>query len=154
MKRALLTGVGKEGQVGEAVAKRLAADGFELILVDRTMDNVSARTADLTREGFATKAYACDLADEIATLGNQPGGEIIAWGGASLAQSLSRAGIVDEYVLFIQPVAFGSGLPMFPDLPDLEGGAVDGEALVEQLLELAVDDTVHGHTLAKFVVSC
>src|SRR4051812_10287568 len=66
MKRALLTGVGKEGQVGEAVAKRLAADGFELILVDRTMDNVSARTADLTREGFAAKAYACDLADEIA----------------------------------------------------------------------------------------
>ena len=52
------------------------------------------------------------------------GGEIIAWGGASLAQSLSRAGIVDEHVLFIQPVAFGSGLPMFPDLPDLEGGVV------------------------------
>ena len=33
---ALLTGVGREGQVGEAVAQRLAADGFDLILVDRT----------------------------------------------------------------------------------------------------------------------
>ncbi len=53
-----------------------------------------------------------DLADEIATLRRQPGGEIIAWGGAKFAQSLSRAGLVDEYVLVIQPVAFGSGLPL------------------------------------------
>jgi dihydrofolate reductase len=59
-----------------------------------------------------------DLADEIAALRRQPGGEIIAWGGASFAQSLSRAGLVDEYVLVIQPVAFGSGLPLFAGLPD------------------------------------
>jgi dihydrofolate reductase len=59
-----------------------------------------------------------DLADEIATLRRQPGGEIIAWGGASFAQSLSRAGLIDEYVLVIHPVAFGSGLPMFRDLRD------------------------------------
>lgn len=58
-----------------------------------------------------------DLADEIATLRGQSGGEIIAWGGASFAQALSRAGLIDEYVLVIQPVAFGSGLPMFRDLP-------------------------------------
>lgn len=58
-----------------------------------------------------------DLADEIATLRRQPGGEITAWGGANFAQSLSRAGLVDEYVLVIQPVAFGSGLPLFSDLP-------------------------------------
>jgi dihydrofolate reductase len=59
-----------------------------------------------------------DLKDEIAALRRQPGGEIIAWGGAGFAQSLSRAGLVDEYVLVIHPVAFGSGLPMFRDLPD------------------------------------
>ena len=59
-----------------------------------------------------------DLADEIAALRRQPGGEIVAWGGANFAQSLSRAGLVDEYVLVIQPVAFGSGLQLFADLPD------------------------------------
>ena len=59
-----------------------------------------------------------DLADEIAALRRQPGGEIIAWGGATFAQSLSRAGLVDEYVLVINSVAFGSGLPLFADLPD------------------------------------
>ena len=58
-----------------------------------------------------------DLADVIAALRREPGGEIIAWGGASFAQSLSRAGLVDEYVLVIQPVAFGSGLPLFAGLP-------------------------------------
>ena len=59
---------------------------------------------------------AGDLAHEIAALRRQPGGEIIAWGGAGFAQALSRAGLVDEYVIVIQPVAFGGGLPMFRDL--------------------------------------
>jgi dihydrofolate reductase len=58
-----------------------------------------------------------DLADEIAALRSQPGGEIIAWGGAGFAQALSRAGLVDEYVLVINPVVFGDGLPMFAGLP-------------------------------------
>lgn len=58
-----------------------------------------------------------DLAEEIAALRAQPGGEMIAWGGASFAQALSRAGLVDEYVLVINPVALGGGLPMFADLP-------------------------------------
>jgi dihydrofolate reductase len=59
-----------------------------------------------------------DLADEIADLRRQPGGEIIAWGGATFAQSLSRAGLIDEYVLVVHPVAFGGGLPMFRDLAE------------------------------------
>ena len=58
-----------------------------------------------------------DLAEEIAALRAQPGGEMIAWGGATFAQALSRAGLVDEYVLVINPVVLGGGLPMFADLP-------------------------------------
>jgi dihydrofolate reductase len=73
-----------------------------------------------------------DLADEIATLRRQPGGEIIAWGGAGFAQSLSTAGLVDEYVLVIHPIAFGGGLPMFRDLPS---------ALRLELLEARTFDT-------------
>lgn len=63
MKRALLTGVGREGQVGEAVAARLAADGFELILVDRSAENVRARADAILAVGGVASAYACDLAD-------------------------------------------------------------------------------------------
>jgi dihydrofolate reductase len=35
-------------------------------------------------------------------------------GGAGLAASLMRLGLVDEYGLFVQPVLLGSGTPMFP----------------------------------------
>lgn len=58
-----------------------------------------------------------ELADEIAWLRGQPGGEILAWGGAGFAQSLSSAGLVDEFVLVIHPIVYGGGLPMFRDLP-------------------------------------
>ncbi|HEY1778619.1 MAG TPA: dihydrofolate reductase family protein [Solirubrobacteraceae bacterium] len=57
-----------------------------------------------------------DLAAEIAALKAQPGGDIIAWGGASFLQSLARAGLVDEYRLVTNPIALGGGLPLFKDL--------------------------------------
>lgn len=58
-----------------------------------------------------------DLAREIATLRRKPGGEIIAWGGASFAQSMSRENLIDEYVIITRPVAYGGGKPMFLGLP-------------------------------------
>jgi dihydrofolate reductase len=57
-----------------------------------------------------------DLADEIAELKSEPGKDMIAWGGAAFAQSLTRLGLVDEYRLTLQPVALGDGLPLFKGL--------------------------------------
>ena len=57
-----------------------------------------------------------DLAREIATLKREPGKDMLAWGGAAFAQSLSRLGLVDEYRLILQPVALGQGFPLFKDL--------------------------------------
>jgi dihydrofolate reductase len=57
-----------------------------------------------------------DLAEEIAGLKHESGKDVIAWGGAAFAQSLSRLGLVDEYRLVLQPVALGDGLPLFKDL--------------------------------------
>lgn len=58
-----------------------------------------------------------DLAEEISMLRQEPGGDILAGGGASFVQALSRAGLVDEYRLVINPVALGDGLPLFKDRP-------------------------------------
>lgn len=58
-----------------------------------------------------------DLADDIAALKNQSGGEIMVHGGAAFVQALSRHGLIDEYRLVVMPVALGSGLPLFKDLP-------------------------------------
>jgi dihydrofolate reductase len=57
-----------------------------------------------------------ELAEEIAELKREPGKDMLAWGGAAFAQSLSRLELVDEYRLILQPVALGHGLPLFKDL--------------------------------------
>jgi NAD(P)-dependent dehydrogenase (short-subunit alcohol dehydrogenase family) len=69
----LLTGVGADGQVGQAVARAFARAGASLVLVDRTAANVEARAAELTRAGHAAAGYACDLTDvaDVASLRRQ-----------------------------------------------------------------------------------
>jgi dihydrofolate reductase len=57
-----------------------------------------------------------DLAEEVAALKHDDGKDMLAWGGATFAQSLSRLGLVDEYRLILQRVALGDGLPLFKDL--------------------------------------
>lgn len=57
-----------------------------------------------------------DLADEISQLKREPGKDVLAWGGAAFAQSLTRLGLVDEYRLILQAVALGDGLPLFKGL--------------------------------------
>jgi dihydrofolate reductase len=72
----------------------------------------------LTRADWPTTTIAGGpLVAEIARLKSEPGGEIIVYGGYTLAQALSRADLVDVYRLVTRPVALGSGEPMFKDLP-------------------------------------
>ena len=63
-KTVLVTGVGRRGQVGEAVAAALAAEGARLVLVDVALDEANARAAELRTAGADARAYACDLADQ------------------------------------------------------------------------------------------
>jgi len=63
-----------------------------------------------------TRIASGDLAEEIGRLKREPGKDLIAYGGATLDQALSRLGLVDEYRLMIQPAALGAGLPLFKDL--------------------------------------
>lgn len=57
-----------------------------------------------------------DLADEVNTLKNQNGGDLIVYGGATFVSALISQGLIDEYHLFINPSAIGSGMPIFKDL--------------------------------------
>jgi len=59
----LLTGAGREGQVGEAVARALADRGATLLLVDRSIDQARDRANALTQTGLSAFSFACDLAD-------------------------------------------------------------------------------------------
>jgi dihydrofolate reductase len=64
----------------------------------------------------ASRIAGGDTAAEIAALKSEPGGEIMAHGGAAFVQALSRLGLIDEYRMVILPVALGGGLPVFKDL--------------------------------------
>lgn len=63
-KVAIVTGVSNDGQVGQAVAKALAAEGASLAIAARTKDNVVARTAELKAEGANVIPVAASLTDE------------------------------------------------------------------------------------------
>jgi dihydrofolate reductase len=63
--------------------------------------------------GSATLATD-DLATEVRRLKGEPGGDI-GVGGAELAASLTRLGLIDEYELFVFPTVLGGGTPFFPD---------------------------------------
>jgi dihydrofolate reductase len=52
-------------------------------------------------------------AEEVARLKEEPGKDLSV-GGAGLASSLIKQGLVDEYRLFVSPVVLGGGTPFFP----------------------------------------
>ena len=63
-KVAIVTGVSHDGQVGQAVAKALAAEGASLSVVARTKDNVVARAAELKSAAANVIPIAASLTDE------------------------------------------------------------------------------------------
>ena len=73
-KTVVLTGVGRPGQAGEAIAKAFADKGAHLVLLDRD-ESVGARAADITSAGGAATSYVCDLTriDEVLAVAEQVG---------------------------------------------------------------------------------
>jgi NAD(P)-dependent dehydrogenase (short-subunit alcohol dehydrogenase family) len=62
----VLTGVGREGQVGEAVARAFAERGARVYLVDRTEAQARARSDALNSAGLRSAALSADLSDPAA----------------------------------------------------------------------------------------
>ncbi len=66
-----------------------------------------------------TEIATGDLKDEITKLKSQEGGDIIVYGGASFDSSLIKENLIDEFYLFINPVAIGNGKTIFKDLKEI-----------------------------------
>ena len=56
-----------------------------------------------------------DVADEVAQLRDQPGGDVLVNGSAQLVHTLVEHDLVDEYRLMVFPVLLGSGKRLFGD---------------------------------------
>jgi len=61
-----------------------------------------------------------DPASEVARL-KAPQDVVMDVGGPTLAATLIRAGLIDEYRVFVHPVILGAGTPFFPALEDQIG---------------------------------
>lgn len=59
-----------------------------------------------------------ELVEEIKKLKNQDGKDIIVYGGATFVSSLIKNNLIDEYHLFVNPVAIGTGLSIFRNLDE------------------------------------
>lgn len=71
----------------------------------------------LTRAEWAESRIADgDLAGDIDRLKREPGGVILAHGGATFINALIHDGLIDEYRLVIHPVAIGHGTGLFSAL--------------------------------------
>jgi dihydrofolate reductase len=54
-----------------------------------------------------------DVAAEIAALKQGPGSDLVVYGGSSFVSALIEGRLIDEYNLFVNPVALGRGVPIF-----------------------------------------
>ena len=65
-KVALVTGVGRQGQLGEAIVSAFGASGARVITIDRQADAGRQRALTLRAAGIEAFSHACDLTDERA----------------------------------------------------------------------------------------
>jgi len=56
------------------------------------------------------------LVEEITSFKQQPGKDIIAYGGANFVSNLIKENLIDELHLFVNPTAIGKGMPIFADV--------------------------------------
>jgi dihydrofolate reductase len=77
------------------------------IVFSRTLENAEWNNSSLRREVVPA---------EIMQLKQEPGRDIIVYGSASLVQTLTNLGLIDEYQLLLHPVVLGSGKPLFKNI--------------------------------------
>ena len=58
------------------------------------------------------------LPEEIAKMKQEPGKDMVIYGSASIVQTLTNLGLIDEYQLLVHPVILGGGKPLFQDIKE------------------------------------
>lgn len=62
---------------------------------------------------WASRVIGANLAEEVAALKARSSGDVLLTGGAALAATLTRLGLVDEYHIAVHPVVLGGGRRLF-----------------------------------------
>jgi dihydrofolate reductase len=107
--------------------------------LNRVSKHVVSSTLD-DPEWEHTTVIGGDLAEEITALKSEPGADIVCTGSLTLVPELLRAGLVDEYRLFLHPVVLGRGQRLF-----------DGTAEVPPLTLVEAQPFRSGIVLLRYV---
>src|SRR5262249_11550670 len=93
----------------------------ELVEFAHWMENapkiVFSKTLDKVEWTNSTLAKG-DIAEEVAKLKQQPGNDMVIFGGAGIVSSFVEQGLIDEYRLKVHPVVLGSGLPLWQSVKE------------------------------------
>ena len=63
-----------------------------------------------------TRLVKDQIAEEIASLKQQPGRDLMIFGSPRLTHTFMHLGLIDEYRLFLNPIVLGGGIPLFQDI--------------------------------------
>ena len=74
------------------------------IVFSRSLQKASWKNSTIVRD---------DIADTVMKLKAEPGGDIVLIGGAGIANTFMKQGLIDEYRLLVSPIVLGAGTPLF-----------------------------------------
>ena len=79
------------------------------IVFSKTLEKVEWKNSRLVKY---------NIAEEIQKLKQQPGKDLVLFGGAGIASTFIKLGLIDEYRIIVNPVVLGRGNPLFNGLKD------------------------------------
>lgn len=79
------------------------------------MRKVVFSSTETTINGANVEVENGDLATAVQALKNQPGKDILVYGGIDFVSSLISLNLIDEYFIFTCPIAIGNGLSIFKE---------------------------------------
>jgi len=84
-------------------------NGLPKVVFSQSLSEVTWNNARLTR---------APIEEAVPELKREEGKDLVVFGGARIAHSVTAHRLVDEYRLTVHPVVLGNGLALFHDLPE------------------------------------
>lgn len=69
-----------------------------------------------TLENPQAKLINDNFSENISALKRKPGKNIMIFGSPGLVHSLAQIGLIDEFIMNINPIILGTGIPLFKDI--------------------------------------
>ena len=84
-------------------------DAISKIVFSRTLSHVEWKNTRLVKD---------QIAEEIASLKQEPGLDLMIFGSPRLTHTFMHLGLIDEYRIFLNPIVLGGGIPLFQGISD------------------------------------